>query len=90
MRMTENQDFKRRGSTRLSSWTAVAVTPLSKKRTDLRISKRRRAPLAAALQDTDAQMNVSSGMCIIPLFPIGALRRQKEAALMPRFHTMTA
>jgi len=33
---------------------------------DLRISKRRRAPLAAALQDTGAQMNVSSVMCIIP------------------------
>jgi hypothetical protein len=28
--MTENQDFEKRGQTRLSSWTAVAVTPLSK------------------------------------------------------------
>jgi hypothetical protein len=30
MHMTENQGSKRRGQTRLSSWTAVAVTPLSK------------------------------------------------------------
>jgi hypothetical protein len=64
MRMTEDRDFWKREPVRLPSWTAVAVTPLSENQRLLRISKRRRAALAAALQDASVMCMIAKiGLC---------------------------